>query len=66
MEHCLFSEIYKHWAEVALEVTEIILKSLHYTTIQSGLTVTADVVKTVFDKGAKTNNQRMTALIIPQ
>ncbi len=62
IEHRLFSEVSKHWAGVVLEHVDVILQYLRTTTTQTGLSVTAHLVETVYDKGIKITDQQMKAL----
>ena len=62
IEHRLFSEVSKHWSGVVLENIEIILQYLRTTTTRTGLSVTASLVETVYEKGIKITDQQMNAL----
>lgn len=45
-----------------LENIEIILQCLHATTTKTGLTVTAQLVETVYEKGISISDEQMEAL----
>ena len=62
IEHRLFSEVSKNWAGEPLESFEIILRCLQSTTTAGGLTVTAGLVETVYEKGIKISNEQMNLL----
>jgi hypothetical protein len=64
IEHRLFSEISKNWAGRPLDSYETILNYLRTTTTANGLTVTAHIVPTRYQKGVKINDDQMSQLHI--
>ena len=59
IEHRLFSEVSKNWAGIPLRSMEIVLKALRTTTTKSGLTVVAQKVEKIYEKGIKISPQEM-------
>jgi len=64
IEHRLFSEVSKNWAGVPLETVEVILNYLSSTTTQTGLTVTASLMDSTYERGLKISKNEMDQLNI--
>lgn len=62
IEHRMFSEVSKNWAGVVRRSIDVILQCLRTAKTRSGLTVKADLVETVYDKGIRITDQQMDAL----
>ena len=62
IEHRLFSEVSKNWAGVPLESFDIIQRYLETTTTAGGLTVTASLVESEYEKGIKITDEEMDSL----
>jgi len=64
IEHRLFSEVSKNWPGVPLETIEVILNYLSSTTTQTGLTVTASLMDSTYERGLKIRKHEMDQLNI--
>jgi hypothetical protein len=66
IEHQLFSHISHNWAGVPLESYETILKYIRTTKTDTGLRVSAQLVRKKYDKGEQISTTEMAALVLTQ
>jgi hypothetical protein len=64
IEHRLFSEISKNWAGCPLRTYETILNYIRTTRTESGLRVTARLVKRQYAKGIKISKEQMATVVL--
>ncbi len=62
IEYRLFSEISKNWAGQPLTSYETIMKYIRTTQTEAGLTVDAQLVNTVYEKGERVSNAQMATI----
>jgi hypothetical protein len=64
IEHCLFSEISKHWAGQPLDTYPTILRLISQTTTRTGLRVSATPIQKHYATGQKISDHQMSELSI--
>lgn len=64
IEHRLFSQISNTWAGTPLTSFDLLLDGIRRTTTTTGLTVQADLIDTVYEKGLTVSDEQMDALDI--